>query len=109
MPSVFMKFIELNYAADLISNLPEHSKERCEVISGKFEDNIMPLLQRSISQYHQLNVFLYVDPYGVKVLNAKLFDSVATAFRTAELLINLNSFRFYSRSVSCQENFFSRA
>ena len=41
MPSVFMKFIELNHAADLISNLPEHSIGRCEVISGKFEDNII--------------------------------------------------------------------
>lgn len=94
MPSVFMKYIELNHAADLISNLPEHSIGRCEVISGKFEDNIIPLLRRHISQYQRLNVFLYVDPYGVKVLNAKLFDSVATAFRTAELLINLNSFGF---------------
>lgn len=94
MPSVFMKFIELNHAADLISNVDGQPDGRCEVISGRFEDNIIPLLQRAIAQYHQLNVFLYVDPYGVKVLNADLFDAVATAFRTAELLINLNSFGF---------------
>lgn len=94
MPSVFMKFIELNHAANLISNVDGQPDGRCEVISGRFEDNIIPLLQRAIAQYHQLNVFLYVDPYGVKVLNADLFDAVATAFRTAELLINLNSFGF---------------
>lgn len=94
MPDVLMKFIELNHADDLISNLAGQSPGRCQVISGRFEDNIIPLLQKSISQYRQLNVFLYVDPYGVKVLNANLFDSVATAFRTAELLINLNSFGF---------------
>ena len=94
MPSVFMKFIELNHAADLISNVDGQPDGRCEVISGRFEDYIIPLLQRAIAQYHQLNVFLYVDPYGVKVLNADLFDAVATAFRTAELLINLNSFGF---------------
>lgn len=94
VPSVFMKFIELNYAADLSSNLAGQPAGRCEVISGRFEDNIIPLLQKSISQHPQINVFLYVDPYGVKVLNADLFDSVATAFNTAELLINLNSFGF---------------
>lgn len=94
MPDVLMKFIELNHADDLINNLAGQSAGRCQVISGRFEDNIIPLLQKSISQYRQLNVFLYVDPYGVKVLNANLFDSVATAFRTAELLINLNSFGF---------------
>lgn len=94
MPSVFMKFIELNHSADLCSNLTGQPAGRCEVISGRFEDNIMPLLRKSIRQYRQLNVFLYVDPYGVKVLNANLFDTVATSFRTAELLINLNSFGF---------------
>ncbi|MBD5099553.1 MAG: three-Cys-motif partner protein TcmP [Clostridiales bacterium] len=94
IPSVFMKFIELNHATDLISNLNGQPAGRCEVISGRFEDNIIPLLQKSMAQHHQLNVFLYIDPYGVKVLNANLFDSVATAFTTAELLINLNSFGF---------------
>ena len=94
IPNVLMKFIELNYADDLMKNLAGQSAGRCQVINGRFEDNIIPLLQRSISQYRQLNVFLYVDPYGVKVLNANLFDSVATAFKTAELLINLNSFGF---------------
>lgn len=94
IPPVFMKFIELNHAADLTTNLAGQPTGRCEIISGRFEDNIIPLLQKSISTYRQLNVFLYVDPYGVKVLNASLFGSLSVAFSTAELLINLNSFGF---------------
>lgn len=94
IPTVSMKFIELNHSKDLESNLPSQHQSRCEVIGGKFEDNIIPLLQKAMTAHRQLNVFLYVDPYGVKVLNATLFDSLAVAFNTAELLINLNSFGF---------------
>jgi three-Cys-motif partner protein len=94
MPQVCMRFIELNHAADLTANLSGQLSGRCEVIDGKFENNIIPLLQNAINQFRNLNVFLYVDPYGVKVLNANLFDELAVAFNTAELLINFNSFGF---------------
>jgi len=94
IPRIGMRFIELNHANELIANLEGQPSGRCEVIDGKFEDNIMPLLQRAINRYRNLNVFLYVDPYGVKVLNAALFDSLSKTFSTAELLINLNSFGF---------------
>jgi hypothetical protein len=40
------------------------------------------------------NVFIYIDPYGIKALDAELFDAIGKAFNTAELLINLNSFGF---------------
>lgn len=94
IPRVYMRFIELNHAKDLVASLAGQPSGRCEVIDGKFEDNIIPLLQKAIKQYQNLNVFLYVDPYGVKVLNAALFDALSIAFNTAELLINLNSFGF---------------
>jgi len=94
IPEVNMKFIELNHYKDLEGNIPSQHRGRCEIIGGKFEDNIKPLLQKSMATNRQLNVFLYVDPYGVKVLNARLFDSLADAFSTAEVLINLNSFGF---------------
>ncbi len=93
-PQVYMRFIELNHAKNLEANLASQRAGRCEIINGKFEDNIIPLLQKVIEKYRNLNVFLYVDPYGVKVLNAALFDSLPIAFSTAELLINLNSFGF---------------
>jgi len=94
IPAVNMKFIELNYYKDLESNIPSKHSGRCEVIGGKFEDNIKTLLKKAMTANRQLNVFLYVDPYGVKVLNATLFGSLPTTFNTAELLINLNSFGF---------------
>jgi len=94
MPQVDMRFIELNHANDLKANLASQPAGRCVVIDGKFEDNIIPLLQAAINKHSNLNVFLYVDPYGVKVLNAALFDALSVAFNTAELLINLNSFGF---------------
>lgn len=93
-PRVFMRFIELNHSKDLVENLLEQPFSCFEVINGKFEDNIMPLLEHAIDQYRNINVFLYVDPYGVKVLNAALFDELSTKFKTVELLINLNSFGF---------------
>jgi len=93
-PLVQMKFIELNHAAGLSANLADQPLDRCEVIDGKFEDNILPLLHREKSKYGNLNVFLYVDPYGVKVLSAELFDALPSIFSTAELLINFNSFGF---------------
>ena len=40
--------------------------------------------------------FLYIDPYGIKALNSKLFDSFeAMGFATFEMLINFNSFGFF--------------
>lgn len=94
IPKVQMKFIELNHSADLSSNLMGQPEGLCEVIEGKFEDKIKPLLDKAMTDHRHLNVFLYVDPYGVKVLNAALFDSLPMTFTTAELLINLNSFGF---------------
>jgi three-Cys-motif partner protein len=94
MPRVSMKFIELNHSEPLKENLPNQHRERCEVICGKFEEHIKPILQKAKAGNPKLNVFLYIDPYGVKALNAALFDSLAKSFNTAELLINLNSFGF---------------
>ena len=75
IPPVCMKFIELNHTSDLITNLMGQPARRCEVIDGKFEDNIIPLLNDAVQAYRALNMFLYFDPYGVKVLNTALFDA----------------------------------
>src|SRR5690606_37262236 len=41
------------------------------------------------------NVFLYIDPYGIKALDCHLFDKFAEyGFNSIELLINMNSFGF---------------
>ncbi|MDR0994253.1 MAG: three-Cys-motif partner protein TcmP [Verrucomicrobiota bacterium] len=93
-PAVEMKFIEPNHHKALNANIPIEHRTRCELIEGRFEDKITQVLQNANLSNFKLNVFLYIDPYGIKALNASLFDSLAKACSTAELLINLNSFGF---------------
>jgi three-Cys-motif partner protein len=82
-------FIDLNYADDLKENLKSFSW--VQIISAKFEDNIRGILKGKIGY----NVFLYIDPYGIKALNCKMFDEFSKGkFNSIELLINMNSFGF---------------
>jgi three-Cys-motif partner protein len=82
-------FIDLNYAANLTENLKDYSN--VHIVSGKYEDNIRKILKDKTGS----NVFLYIDPYGIKALQYSLFDGFAKgAFNSIELLINMNSFGF---------------
>ena len=83
-------FIDLNYAEDLRTNLSEYSN--IKIVPGKYEEHIENLLSSKRGQ----NVFLYIDPYGIKALDCGLFDKFASSFgfNSIELLINLNSFGF---------------
>ncbi len=87
-------FIDMNYAAELEANITSitPSYDRPTIISGKYEDNIEKCLQ-SKKGY---NVFLYIDPYGIRALDSALFDRFRTfGFNTFEMLINFNSFGFF--------------
>jgi three-Cys-motif partner protein len=87
--SIEATFIDLNYAADLQENLKDYPWAK--IISGKYEDNIRNILKNKIGY----NVFLYIDPYGIKALQCTLFDDFARGrFNSIELLINMNSFGF---------------
>lgn len=82
-------FIDLNYADDLKENLK--SFPWVKIISGKYEDNIRSILKGK----NGYNVFLYIDPYGIKALQCNMFDEFAKGkFNSIELLINMNSFGF---------------
>jgi three-Cys-motif partner protein len=82
-------FIDLHYATDLKNNLKGYPG--IHIISGRFEDEI----ERYLSDKTGCNVFLYIDPYGIKALQCSIFDRLATGkFYSIELLINLNSFGF---------------
>lgn len=82
-------FIDLNYASNLQENLKNYPD--VNVISGKFEDKIIEILKNKRGS----NIFLYIDPYGIKALNCSMFDSfLSNGFNSIELLINLNSFGF---------------
>src|SRR5262245_22593314 len=60
-------FIELNHANDLQKNLPGY--KNVTVIPGKYEENIETQLKGKTSH----NVFMYIDPYGIKALQFVLF------------------------------------
>ena len=88
------RFIELNHAADLSTNVEavHPSYDKPVVISGAYEDNIERILARERGS----NVFLYIDPYGIKALDASLFRKFKTmGFNSFEMLINFNSFGFF--------------
>lgn len=93
-PNIRMCFIELNYADDLRNHLSDQPTGTYSVIEGKFEEKIMDLLHEEHKHYEKMNVFLYVDPYGVKALDASMFGKLPDMFSTAEVLINLNTFGF---------------
>lgn len=82
-------FIDLNYADDLRANLKDFP--RVKIVAGAYEDTIDELLKNKGG----CNVFLYIDPYGIKALNCSKFDEFANGqFNSIELLINMNSFGF---------------
>lgn len=82
-------FIDLNYADDLRENLKAYPW--VNIVSGKYEDNITTILRGK----ERHNVFLYIDPYGIKALQCSFFDNFAKSrFNSIELLINMNSFGF---------------
>ena len=88
------RFIELNHASDLAANVnaAHPSYDEPVIISGAYEDNIERILARERGN----NVFLYIDPYGIKALDASLFRKFKTmGFNSFEMLINFNSFGFF--------------
>lgn len=89
IPRIEATCIEMNYAEELKANLKGYPWVK--VVSGKFEDNIESILNGK----DDCNVFLYIDPYGIKALRCSLFDIFAKRqFNSIELLINMNSFGF---------------
>lgn len=85
-------FIDLNYATELAGNIAEYCNGHPVVISGRYEDEI----ERLLADKKGINVFLYIDPYGIKALDSGLFDKFALyGFRSIEMLINFNSFGFF--------------
>lgn len=96
IPDVECYFIELNHADDLNKNLDNyknlHSKIKIEVIDGAYENNILNIL----SKKQDYNIFLYIDPYGIKALDSNIFIKISTLrLNSIEFLINFNSFGFF--------------
>lgn len=102
--AIDMTFIDLNYASDLEVNLAEYDNEygKPHIVNGRYEEKIIDILKTKSGQ----NVFLYIDPYGIRALDTALFDQFQTfGFNTFEMLINFNSFGFFRDAcrVMCVE------
>jgi three-Cys-motif partner protein len=93
-------FIEKKYAADLRNNL--HGYSNCKVIDGTFEDNF----ENVLSKKRNSNVFIYIDPYGIKSLDFNRLEKLKqSCFNTYEMLMNFNTFGFLRegcRLLKCQ-------
>lgn len=97
-------FIEKEYGEILKKNLSlsfPHCRS-CNVISGTFEADLAPLVQ----QHQRENLFLYVDPFGIKSLQYSVFKTLASCgmFPSVEVLMNFNTFGFIraARSILSQ-------
>lgn len=95
-------FVDIFYADDLEQNLSDYSG--VEIISDAYENVIDKLLKSKIG----CNVFLYIDPYGIKALDCSKFDAFAKGeFHTVELLINMNSFGFIREACHVMDTEFN--
>ena len=92
-------FIDFNYADDLNNNIADYrnTNGNITVISGRYEDEI----ERLLATKRGVNVFLYIDPYGIKALDYGLFSKFADyGFNSIEMLINMNSFDLCERHAA---------
>lgn len=78
--------IEKKYIEDLRDNLSGYLNT--EILEGTFEDNIENILVAK----QDSNIFLYIDPYGIKSLNFSNFYQIKEKhFSSVEILMNFNS------------------
>lgn len=89
--SIEAVFIEKKYIADLHRNLGD--ADHIHILEGDYEERMANFT--SGYDARNKNIFLYVDPYGIKSLKMSHFKSVAAMpFHTAEVLINFNAHGF---------------
>ena len=90
-----MYFIEPKFDNELRKAIRPFADNKCggkaEVISGEFQSAIRDIINR----YSNANIFLYIDPFGVKFLDFNLICEIARMCgNRIEILVNFNSFGF---------------
>ena len=81
-------FVESAYADALVSNLKDSTMH---VIKGNYRTAVPNILNNNVNK----NIFLYVDPFGIKYLDFSIFSGLNTKkYHSVELLLNFNSFGF---------------
>ena len=82
-------FIEKKYINELETNIQGY--KQCGVWKGTFEENLGKILALN----SRCNLFLYIDPYGIKSLDFKQFELIKNKnYFSLEMLLNFNSFGF---------------
>lgn len=95
-PIINAYFIDQYHADDLTDvindlDLKDNSGEIL-AIKGTYE-TVLPNL---LSKFDDVNIFLYLDPFGIKSLNFRVFIDVCAKFKgKVELLLNFNTFGFF--------------
>lgn len=92
-----LSLIELNHSTELLKNITDHKTQYNSPIihHGKYEEIIEILLRDKKG----VNIFLYIDPYGIRALDYSVFQRISNAgFHSLEMLINFNSFGFFRDS-----------
>lgn len=84
-------FIEYNkkYANCLKQAL---DRDWCYVLNKDYKEEALSILSRDKNKSR--NIFMYVDPFGIKHLRYNVFSELASNPNSVELLLNLNSFGF---------------
>lgn len=84
-------FIEYNkkYAICLKQAL---DRDWCHVLNKDYKEEALSILSRAKNK--SKNIFMYVDPFGIKHLRYNVFSELASNPNSVELLLNLNSFGF---------------
>lgn len=82
-------FIEKKYEEELEKNI--NGYKNCKAYKGRFEDYIKNICKVCKNG----NVFLYIDPYGIKSLKFEYLNSICNSSKekcnSLEILINFNS------------------
>ncbi|MCD8303774.1 MAG: three-Cys-motif partner protein TcmP [Prevotellaceae bacterium] len=92
-------FIEKNHIEELRQNISDYSTiyNSPDTKKGSFNN----IISESIRKEKGQNVFLYIDPYGIKYLDMNLFKKLALyKFSSIEMLVNFNSFGFFRCACS---------
>lgn len=82
--------IEKNHCDELKNNLSVFKNVEC--YEGLYEEKIHEVLKNK----QGYNLFLYVDPYGIKSLDYKILKNLLEKdFNSIEILINFNAYGFF--------------
>lgn len=85
---IFVEFKKKNVTS-LVKNL---NCDWCYVLQGDYKEKVREIITKDKNL--KKNIFLYVDPFGIKHIQFDIFQSLAKNPNSVELLMNLSSFGF---------------